>query len=431
MFRLSFIPAACVLLFAAYNVSHSQAQWALDTVITVGTNPTGIAITSDGSKLVVTDKTSPGKVVVMSTLDYSVSDIDVSSIENNPNGVVITPDNATALVTTTHKVIFIDLTKNSVKGQFTAPCAGTTLYGIAVTPSGTTAVFPDLSSGCTGQGLRMIDAAGPTSGSSFIPISTTGVLYGIAISHDSTSAIVTTSMFDSPKIVNLLTSAVQGIAGISGSYGVAMLHGRNEAVLFDGDSVDHVSLTNKSVIKKISYLSYNTTFQSIAVTADDKYAFVVGAFEKLVISLASDSVIQTFTAGGTNVAAAPDGSRFYVTDAYNGTVRVYKMAAPTAVRTLEGVRPTGYRLLQNYPNPFNPTTTIEFSLSDRSYVQVDIYDALGRLVRNLFSGEKSPGTYRFEWDGKSESGLPLSSGVYFYRLRTDKFADVKRMLYLK
>ncbi len=432
MFRLPFIPAvACVLLFTAYNVSHSQTQWALDTVMTVGTNPTGIAITSDGNKLVVTNNMNPGEVVVISTTDYALSRIDISSIENYPTGVAISPNDSTALVTTTHKVAFIDLTNNSVKGQFTAPCAGTTLYGIAVTPDDRTAVFPDLSSTCTGQGLRLIEAAGVTSGSSFIPVSTSGELYGIALSPDTTYAIVTTNTLGSPKMVNIRTSEVQSIAGISGSYGVAMFHNKNEALLFDGDSVDHVSLESKSVIKKIASLSHNTAFQNIAISQDDKYAFVVGAFEKLVVSLAGDSVIQTFTAGGTNVAATPDGSRFYVTDTYNGTVRAYKMTTQTGVRTSESLRPKGYRLLQNYPNPFNPTTTIEFSLADRSYVQVEIYDALGRAVRNLFSGEKPEGTYRFEWDGKSDSGSPLSSGVYFYRLKTGKFADVKRMLFLK
>ncbi len=81
-----------------------------------------------------------------------------------------------------------------------------------------------------------------------------------------------------------------------------MFHNSNVALIFDGDSLDRVSLTTDSKTKTISYLSYNTNFQNIVISKDDKYAFVAGAFEKLVISLENDSVIETFTAGGTNTA---------------------------------------------------------------------------------------------------------------------------------
>ncbi len=218
MIASRFAVPTLVLLVTASSFAFAQTEWVLDTVVTVGTNPTGIAITSDGSKLVVTNNTSPGSVAVVSTSDYAVSTIDISSIENNPNGATVAPGDSTALVCTTHNVVFIDLKKNSVKAHITAPCAGTTLYGIAVVPSGLNAVLPDLSSGCTQQGIRLIDATGSTSGSSFIPVSTSGELYGIAITPDGGSAVVTTFTSDSPKKVNLATSAVQSIAGIFGSY---------------------------------------------------------------------------------------------------------------------------------------------------------------------------------------------------------------------
>ncbi len=420
-----------VFIMAASSVASAQVQWALDTVVAVGTNPTGIAITSDGSKLVVTDNTTPGAVQIMSTSDYSFTTIDVSSIENDPNGVTVSPNDSMALVCTTHNIIFISLSNNSVKGHFTAPCSGTTLYGIAVSPDGKSAVFPDLSDVCTGQVLRLIDASGPSSSSTSIPVTTSGELYGIAVAPDSISALVTTFTSGSPVNVNLATGGVQSIAGFSGSYGIAMFHKSNEALIYDGDSLDLVSLATNSIIKKITSLTYTTTFQNIAITSDDKYAFAVGSFDKQVISLTADTVLQTFTAGGTNVAAAPDGSKFYVTDSYNGTVRVYKMTGSTGVRNDNAVQPSGYELLQNYPNPFNPSTTIEFRLPARSNVQIKIYDALGRLVRNLVSGEEAAGSHQFVWDGRNDSGLQMPSGVYFYQLRTDKFAAAKRMLYLK
>jgi hypothetical protein len=117
------------LLCMVDTTASAQAQWALDTVISTGAYSSGIAITSDGSKLVVTNNTNPGMVKVISTSNYAISNIDISSIGNYPNGVTVTPDGSTALVATTNKIAFINLSTNSIKGNFAAPCVGTTLYG--------------------------------------------------------------------------------------------------------------------------------------------------------------------------------------------------------------------------------------------------------------------------------------------------------------
>jgi DNA-binding beta-propeller fold protein YncE len=301
-----------------------QVQWALETVISTGAYSSGIAITPDNSKIIVTNNTTPGTIKVISTSNYAISSISYPA-NGYPNGVAVTPDGLTAVVNTSNQTIFIDLSTNSVRGNFPAPCVATSLYGIAVTPNGNNAIYPDLSSGCTQQGLRSINTTTP-SGSSFIPVSTSGVLYGIDITPDGSSAIVTTFSLGSPKKVNLLTSVVQNISGMNGSYGVAILHNGNEA-LIESDSLKRVSLTSNMVTKNISDI-YSTTFQSIAITADDKYAFVVGDFKKIVVSLTDNTVIQTFSTGGTNVATTSDGSRFFVTNSYNGTVSVYKKVIP-------------------------------------------------------------------------------------------------------
>jgi hypothetical protein len=414
------------------NITASaQVQWALDTVISTGAYSSGIAITPDGSKLVVTNNTNPGAVKVISTSNYAVSNIDISSIENYPNGVTITPNGSTALVNTLHKTVFIDLSNNSIKGNFAAPCVGTTLYGIAVTPNGNTAIFPDLSSGCTQGGLRSINATSP-SGSSFIQVNTSGVLYGIAITPDSASAIVTTFTSDFPKKVNLSTFGVQNITGFKGSYGVATLHHSSEA-LIEGDSLKRVSLTSNTATQIISDI-YSTALQGIAITADDKYAFVVGSFEKVVVDLASNTVIQTFTAGGTSVATMSDGSRFFVTDSYNGTVRVYKKISSTGIDdfNVDGEIPAAFTLLQNYPNPFNPSTTIRYGLPDRSAVRIVITNTLGQEVAVLENEEQEVGYHEVEWHAN------VASGIYFYRIDAvsttnpdNRFVQVKKMLLLK
>jgi len=404
-----------------------NAQWSFDTAVTAGTNPTGIAITPDGSKLVVTNDAKPGNVEIISTSDYSISNIDVSSIEDYPNAVAITPNDSIALVNTMHNTIFINLYTHVIVKTITAPCASTTLYAIALTPDGKTAVYPDLSSGCTQQGIRLADASGVSTSTSFIQVNTSGVLTGLAVTPDGGSALVTTFSLGSPKLVNLQTSGVQNISGISsGSYGVAMFHNSNNALIFDGDSLDLVSLTSNSVSKKISYLSYNTNFQNIVITKDDKYAIAVGAIEKLVISLANDSVIQTFSAGGTNAAVNSDGSEFYVTDSYNGTVRIYKEQSPTLVKENQNSSPANFQLYQNYPNPFNPTTTIQYEIPKSELVTINVYDVLGKHVTTLVDTKMQPGKYKVDFNAEK-----LPSGIYFYQIKAGKFSAAKKMLLLK
>jgi len=355
------------LLFIMHITAYAQVQGALDTVISSGAYSSGIAITPDNSKIIVTNNTTPGTIKVISTSNYAISSISYPA-DGYPNGVAVTPDGLTAVVNTTHQTIYIDLSTNSVSGNFAAPCVGTTLYGIAVNSNN--AIYPDLSSSCTQQGLRSINATPPSSSSSFIQITTSGELFGIAITG---SSAIVTAWNAAPVNVNFTTSGVQNITGMNGSYGLAILHSGNKALIFDGDSLDRVSLISNTVTKIISYLSFNTSFQNIAITADDKYAFVVGAFEKLIVSLANDSVIQTFSAGGTNVATTSDGSRFFVTDSYNGTVRVYKKIITTG---MDDFKKDIFNVTV-YPNPTSGKITISGS---EKISAIEIYNVLGEKI---------------------------------------------------
>jgi len=93
--------------------------------------------------------------------------------------------------------------------------------------------------------------------------------------------------------------------------------------------------------------------------------------------------------------------------------------------------PSDYALLQNYPNPFNPSTIIEFRLPVAGEAKLSIYNVLGQTVRVLFSGSLSEGAHSFEWNGQNENGQVVQSGIYFYRLDTPSWSDVKKMTFLK
>ncbi len=81
--------------------------------------------------------------------------------------------------------------------------------------------------------------------------------------------------------------------------------------------------------------------------------------------------------------------------------------------------PISFELDQNYPNPFNPSTTISFTLSEKSAVRLEVYDMLGKLVAILYSGTKSAGAHTVKWNGVNRFGKFSASGNYIYRLHVD------------
>ena len=91
-----------------------------------------------------------------------------------------------------------------------------------------------------------------------------------------------------------------------------------------------------------------------------------------------------------------------------------KIELPTLPAFTESSIPTSFAV-SNYPNPFNPSTTIAYQIAKPASVKLDIYDILGRKVRNLIDGDVSVGYYSVIWNGRGESGKDVSSGTYLYR----------------
>ena len=116
----------------------------------------------------------------------------------------------------------------------------------------------------------------------------------------------------------------------------------------------------------------------------------------------------------------------------------YRLAAitPGGAETLSRtiavrVPATGFVLDQNFPNPFNPITTIRFAGPAGVAVRVDVYDAAGRFVANLFDGVSAGGAVEVQWNGRTAAGVAAGTGVYFYRLTAGKETLTRKMLLLK
>ncbi|HDS01570.1 MAG TPA: T9SS type A sorting domain-containing protein, partial [candidate division Zixibacteria bacterium] len=96
-----------------------------------------------------------------------------------------------------------------------------------------------------------------------------------------------------------------------------------------------------------------------------------------------------------------------------------------------GVIPAKFELGQNYPNPFNPTTNIEFAVPSRTHVKLNVFNIAGQKVRTLVNEELEAGWKLVTWDGKTDSGDEVGSGVYLYRVEAGDFVESKKMMLVK
>ena len=109
-----------------------------------------------------------------------------------------------------------------------------------------------------------------------------------------------------------------------------------------------------------------------------------------------------------------------------GYQNAVKISLPTAVENERTTIPTGFALDQNYPNPFNPTTKISYSVPKTSFVELKVYDLLGRTVATLVNSEQAAGTHTVGFDAKG-----LSSGVYLYTMKAGDFKATKSLVLVK
>lgn len=111
-------------------------------------------------------------------------------------------------------------------------------------------------------------------------------------------------------------------------------------------------------------------------------------------------------------------------------VKIVNDAASTTISE-NPVVPNESFLQQNYPNPFYPETTIEYSVQQSSQVELNIYNNMGQLVKNLVNDYKTTGEYSVVWDCKDNLGQAMPSGNYLYQIRVGEFISSKKMILIK
>ncbi len=137
-----------------------------------------------------------------------------------------------------------------------------------------------------------------------------------------------------------------------------------------------------------------------------------------------DTDNQWKTAAGQTIDLSTNSISIASTNVYS----YYALATPAATTVqdqVEGI-PTGFSLGQNYPNPFNPSTTITFSIAQKGFATLKVYNSLGEQVAFLVSRQFDPGVYKVQWNATG-----VSSGMYLYRLEVNGVVLARKMLVVK
>ena len=220
-----------------------------------------------------------------------------------------------------------------------------------------------------------------------------------------------------------------------------------EIGVFEPIFISHAALANTSnTTQPYEVKAYIHTKSGVASAKVYWSMDTASGFSQLNMTAAAD----TFRA---NIPAQPLNTKIYYyisANSNSGRTVTKPLPAPHGnfqfrVTNTNGITQTGnnvpgkFELYQNYPNPFNPATKIKFDIPNtvgaarlrngQAYmrpVQMKVYDILGREVATLVNENLQPGTYSVDWNASN-----FSSGIYFYRIGTEGFVDVKRMILIK
>jgi hypothetical protein len=149
----------------------------------------------------------------------------------------------------------------------------------------------------------------------------------------------------------------------------------------------------------------------------------------------------------TTIDDGPVGMHFTLDDGTDYLVsNIYALGAPVAMPSAAGKKSSTPKtgplaasstaaritaLTSVHPNPFNPQTTVHFSLANSARVRISIYDVTGALVRQLVDETMPSGQHQARWDGKSDRGTSVTSGVYFVRMLAGLYSEVRKIVMLK
>ncbi|MFZ1322373.1 MAG: T9SS type A sorting domain-containing protein [Ignavibacteria bacterium] len=156
----------------------------------------------------------------------------------------------------------------------------------------------------------------------------------------------------------------------------------------------------------------------------------IGVLSRVINSGGTNYYFRGWTGIGASSYTSPDSTGLDSVITINNLtapiVETARWTTTVGINQLSSLVPDKFSLYQNYPNPFNPTTNIKFDIVKSGGVKVIVYNALGKEVNVLLNENLSPGSYKVDFDGAG-----FASGIYYYKIVTNEFTDVKKMLLIK
>lgn len=239
------------------------------------------------------------------------------------------------------------------------------------------------------------------------------------------------------KILSLVLSVLFAAAAHAQDFGLQADDGF-ELTGAPGTRIDfHNHITNTSSqtysIRAIKYESLPVNWNSSLCDSSVCYPPFV---DSLVFVVHGNSEVMLDLYFQTDTAHASGNITIRLRDLNDpGTFVDYVFTASTITTSIDHANtvPDRIKLRANYPNPFNPATVIPFEITGNtpSRVQVSIYNILGERVTTLIDRPLSPGHHTVRWDGNNSHRQPMSSGVYFYELRTNGTALTRKMTLIR
>jgi len=203
----------------------------------------------------------------------------------------------------------------------------------------------------------------------------------------------------------------------------------------NGDTTHTITINNNTTLtanyKLQCRLAVNST---VGNTFGDAYidsgtTVQFGVLSRNIVFNGAPYEFRGWSGTGTGAYNSPDstGSDTAVSVLIrNPIVQTARWTSPIGIQNISNELPTEYKLHQNFPNPFNPVTNINFDIIRNGIVRITVYDLLGREVETLVNQDMSPGRYRLDFNA-----VNYASGMYLYKITTNDFVDVKKMLIVK
>jgi hypothetical protein len=169
---------------------------------------------------------------------------------------------------------------------------------------------------------------------------------------------------------------------------------------------------------------------------DSAVVFTFGVFPRIItIGGGIGYQFRGWTGSGNGAYTSPDSTgldTMHTMAMNNPVVEIARWTfIPVGINNISSEIPDKFQLHQNFPNPFNPSTTIKFDIASVTNVRIVVYDLLGREIATLVNQVMKPGFYSIPFSAGETSANSIASGVYFYKIVTNDFTDIKKMLITK